>query len=85
MLYAGEKFASEHGYTIYSHSGDGSNHATYIKEDLFLDVYAMEEGSLEGRLSKVFGMILCTLGTFSIPNKNFEGFEDNMKRIVQVL
>lgn len=84
MKYIGEDFAKEHGYTIYSHSGDGSKHACYVKDGTFLDVY-LTDGSVTGRLSKAFGMILCTMGTFSIPNRLFEAFEENMSKIVQVL
>jgi hypothetical protein len=82
MTYPGETFVTAHGYTLYSTSGNYDK-ATYIKDGIFLTVRArlrLKDGELElfGTLERVIGMVRCTIDEFSIPNSNFEKFEEQI-------
>lgn len=80
----GYEFAVSKGYSLHSYSGADKNglihSADYVKDDLFLTVRS--DGT--GKLTKILGMVTCTIADFSIPNKNFESFEKQMRRIFMV-
>jgi hypothetical protein len=83
-IYVGEDFAKEHGYTLLSYTPNDNNDickTCWVKEGLFLDI-CFVDGKLMGKLTKIFGLVECKVGEFSIPNKNFEMFEKQINSIV---
>jgi hypothetical protein len=87
----GEDFAKENGYETFSYAGNRKS-ASYVKETktghVFLDIEEklniIGEFFEQGKLTKIFGCVACTLGPFSLPNKNFAAFESQMLSIVQI-
>lgn len=75
----GKDFASSNGYELHHYSGNG-NSASYIKNELHLTCYI--DGTAE--LEKILGMVSCKIARFSIPNKNFKIFENQLYCLVQL-
>lgn len=84
MSFPGEEFANEHGYTLWSHN-EQRTHMDFVKStNPNLPVHLDLLPSGEWTLSKVVGMVMCTLGPFSLPNKSFEIFEKQIESIEAV-
>jgi hypothetical protein len=84
MKYPGEEFANEHGYTLHSHN-EAKTHIDFVKSvnpefPVHLDLLP----SGEWTLTKIIGMVVCKIGPFSLPNKNFEIFEEKIENIKSV-
>jgi len=83
--YAGEDFAREHGYTLHSYSPKVDSdvyNSSWVKDGIFLDIKE-NKGELVATLSKMFGLVECKIHNFSIPNKNFKSFEQQINSMVQ--
>ena len=80
----GYDFAQSKGYFLVSHSGRNDDNlissATYVKEGNFLTIKKDGIGVLE----KILGLITCSTGEFSIPNKNFEAFEKQLDSVIMI-
>lgn len=71
----GTEFAKDRSYKLHSHGGNRKS-ATYIKymsENCIIYLTCNDGGT--GELTRIIGLITCTTGEISIPNKNFDIFE----------
>ncbi len=78
MELPGSDFARDNGYTLSYHATDGSS-AVYSKSGIHLDVKCKESRRLEAGLSFVHRFLCVTTLTFSLPNKNFKVFEEQIE------
>jgi len=84
MNFPGEDFASEHGYALHSHNTERT-HINYVKApDPRFPIHLDRLPSGEWTLTKIVGMVICKIGPFSLPNKNFEMFERQIYEITSV-
>lgn len=76
MTLPGSEFASGHGFSLHSYSGDKKS-ATYNSGGVFLTVWSVP-GELLAQLSFSHKMLTIQTGVFSLPNKNFKVFSDTI-------
>ena len=70
----GEKEAFELGYRLHYYCADRVSWATYLKDEIFLVVWEVEN-CLRARLDCIYKMLVIKTPDFSFPNKNFQVFE----------
>jgi hypothetical protein len=80
-----KSFAEKHGYTIQYSTPVTECWVKTTDENvvLFLTINKTLHTE-EGILSRVIGLVNCTLGPFSIASVNFENFESQLIRLVQI-